>query len=309
MVPLPVDDRRQRQRVEVALRGPHCSRVQAERLGAARDPEQARSVDRGVHELADPRERNGPAEVARHLAEAGGAAVHLVELVDVRETTPALPPAAPRPEVPRLELLGGLGSAQARPRPPRPGRGRPRRPRSRPGGSPAKSSGTRATGSESSCTARSSRRRAELRDTRRGARANSPGVSRSSRLGVSASTLAVRGLPSSMESSPKLSPLRRYRCRRGARPGRGTRAGGPPRSRTSARAGRPRRPRSRPPRRPRPARARRRSGQPVDGQRGERRVQPEEGSGSSGSRDSRSNCARTAGCQRVSSRKRPAVEP
>ena len=86
VVPLPVRDGRQRQVVEPALRRPDRARREAELLGAARDPGQRRPVGRGVDGLADVGDADRVAEVAADHRQAGGAAVHLVELVDVRES-------------------------------------------------------------------------------------------------------------------------------------------------------------------------------------------------------------------------------
>ena len=108
VISLPVADRRQRQPVEPALRGAHGIRLEAERLGAAGDAQQARPVARRVHELADPRQRHVLAEEARDHGRAGGAAVHLVELVDVRRPAPAPPPGG-RQRLEVWNLLGELG--------------------------------------------------------------------------------------------------------------------------------------------------------------------------------------------------------
>ena len=89
MVSLPVHDRGQRQLIEAALRGPYRARDEPQLLGAPRDPGERRAVGRGVHELADVRDRDGAAEGAADDRKAGGAAVGLVELVDVREAAPA----------------------------------------------------------------------------------------------------------------------------------------------------------------------------------------------------------------------------
>ena len=89
VVALPVHDRRQRQLVEPALRRADRAGVEAELLGAARDPGERRPVGRRVHDLADVRDRDGAAEVAADHRQARGAAVHLVELVDVREAAPS----------------------------------------------------------------------------------------------------------------------------------------------------------------------------------------------------------------------------
>ncbi len=89
VVSVPVDDRGQRQAIELALRGANGPHGEPELLGPARDPEQARAVGRRVHELANPGQGDVLAEVPRHHRQAGRAAIHLVELVHVREAAPA----------------------------------------------------------------------------------------------------------------------------------------------------------------------------------------------------------------------------
>ena len=91
VVALPVDDRGQRQLVQAVLGGANRPRMETEILRRARDPVQRGSAGTRMRDLADVRERDGPPVGAADHAEARGAAVHLVELEDVREA-PGRPP-------------------------------------------------------------------------------------------------------------------------------------------------------------------------------------------------------------------------
>ncbi len=115
VVALPVDDRRQRQLVQPALRRAHRPRGQPELGGARGDPGEARPVRRGVHDLADLRRRDLLAEVAADHPEARGAAVGLVELVEVREPPRRLRRARGRSGPGSVEL-GGVGRRAIRER-------------------------------------------------------------------------------------------------------------------------------------------------------------------------------------------------
>ena len=80
MVAVPVTDRRERHAIEVVQRGLDRTRGQAELLcGTAQRP-QTRAIEAGVHELPDPRERNGATEVAGDHREARRPTIHLVDL-------------------------------------------------------------------------------------------------------------------------------------------------------------------------------------------------------------------------------------
>ena len=80
--------------------------LEAESLCASREAEQARPLARRVDELADARQADRLAEVPRDHGQAGGAAIHLVELVDVRQATA---PTAGERRRGRLELLRHRG--------------------------------------------------------------------------------------------------------------------------------------------------------------------------------------------------------
>ena len=58
-------------------------------MAAWQSAAQARAVEARVDELADARQAHRAAEVPAHHGEAGGAAIHLVDLPDVREAPDA----------------------------------------------------------------------------------------------------------------------------------------------------------------------------------------------------------------------------
>ena len=89
VVALPVTDRRQRHRVEPRRRRLHRAGRQSEALGADDQAPQAGAVERGADHVAHEREGNGATEVPADRSQAGGAAVHLVDRPDRRETTDA----------------------------------------------------------------------------------------------------------------------------------------------------------------------------------------------------------------------------
>ena len=84
-----MDDRRQRHVREIAQRNLQRARREAELRRGAADRLQARAVGRRVAKLPDAREADLAPEVPADHAEAGRAAIHLVDLPDVLEASDA----------------------------------------------------------------------------------------------------------------------------------------------------------------------------------------------------------------------------
>ncbi len=92
VVAFPVDNRRQRHQREIAQRHLERAGGEPEFGGRAADRLQARPVGRGVAELANPRKTDFATKVTADHAETRGAAIHLVDLLDVFDPPDALFP-------------------------------------------------------------------------------------------------------------------------------------------------------------------------------------------------------------------------
>src|SRR6187401_423106 len=89
MISFPVHNCRKRQQWQVTQRNLQRPGSESELDGRSANRFQTRSVRGGVAQLPDPGETNFLAEMAADHPQAGGAAVHLVDLLDVFETADA----------------------------------------------------------------------------------------------------------------------------------------------------------------------------------------------------------------------------
>src|SRR3954469_15360201 len=109
VVALPVDDRRERQLVQPALRRTDRASLETECLRRPCDPVQGGPAYARVRDVADVRQRDRAAVGTADHREARRTAVHLVELEDMREATPSLPPRLLGGSIELLDVLRHAG--------------------------------------------------------------------------------------------------------------------------------------------------------------------------------------------------------